>query len=108
MRVLPILAVAAVISGCGGWTHRTASEADFYRDRYACETGSASAYPVTSQAMGTGYQAPARTNCTSWGTQTNCTTTPGAYTPPPAMDVNVMARASAFNSCMRGKGYTYK
>jgi hypothetical protein len=102
--VCPLLAV--LLSACAGWQHPTANEAQFHRDRYECQMQTASAYPTTQTAMGTGYQAPTQVNCSTYGTQTNCTARPGVYVPPPTQDTNAIPRAFAFDSCMRGRGYT--
>ena len=103
-----ILAALTLLSGCGGWTRPNTTEAQFYQDRFQCEQQSASMYPIMMTSAGPGYQAPARTNCTSYGNQTNCTTTPGTFVPASQSDVNAIARSSAFNSCLQSKGYAFK
>jgi hypothetical protein len=103
---LVVAILAASLAGCAGWKHPTSSDADFNRDRYQCQSETAGNFPVTQTSMGPGYQAPSRTNCTAYGNQANCTTTPGAYVPAPMQDTNAMPRAFAFDSCMRARGYT--
>jgi hypothetical protein len=101
--------VSVVATGCAmGWTRPNTSAAEFHQDRYQCEREAASMYPVTMTASGPGYQAPAQTNCSTYGRQTNCTTTPGTYTPPPTYDANAIARSSAVSSCLQAKGYIFK
>lgn len=107
--VWAVLATFALLEGCAmGWTRPNTTEAQFNQDRFQCEQQAASTYPVVMASSGSGYQAPARTNCTTYGNQTNCTTTPGAYTPPPQSDANAFARASAVRSCLQSKGYVNK
>jgi hypothetical protein len=97
------------LAGCAmGWTRPNTTEAQFYQDRFQCEQSAASMYPVMMTSAGPGYQAPARTNCTSYGNQTDCTTTPGRYTPAPQSDANAIARSSAFSSCLQSRGYVLK
>jgi hypothetical protein len=104
-------ACAAALVGCGGWYKPGASEMEFYQARSQCNMQAAAAYPVAMTNQG-GYQAPARTNCTSTGgygtVQTNCTTTPGAYTPGVQTDQNAIARVVAFQDCMRGSGWAWR
>lgn len=102
--LLPI--VVSALAGCGGWSRPNTTEAQFYQDRSQCEYQAATAYPVVMSSTG-GYQGPAQTRCTTYGGVTNCTTTPGTSFPGVQTDMNVGARAGAFNSCMRGRGYTF-
>ena len=109
-----LLACAGVVSlillgGCAmGWTRPNTTQAQFYRDRFQCEQQAANMYPVVMASAGPGYQAPARTYCTTYGNQTNCTTTPGVYAPAPQSDANAIARSGAFSSCLQSRGYVYK
>ena len=109
-----LLAGASLVSlillgGCAmGWTRPNTTEAQFYQDRFQCEQEAASMYPVAMSSVGSGYQAPAQTNCTTYGNQTNCTTRPGIYSPPPQFDSNAIARSGAFSSCLESRGYVYK
>ena len=108
-----ILFFTVSIAGCAvGWTRPNTTESQFYSDRYQCEQDSARMYPVamTQSSIGTGYQAPSQTNCSSYGANTSCTTMPGRYTPPAQVveDANVVNRNSAFRSCLNSKGYTFK
>lgn len=102
-----LLAAGFALSGCGGWSRPNTTEAQFYEDRLQCEQQANNMYPPAMSAIGQGYQAPARTNCTAFGNQMNCTTTPGAYTPPAQLDVNSIARANAFSGCMKSKSYVF-
>lgn len=97
------------LGGCAmGWTRPNTTEAQFYQDRFQCEQQAAGMYPIMMTSSGPGYQAPAQTNCTTYGNQTNCTTTPGTYTPAPQSDANAIARSTAFSSCLQSRGYVYK
>lgn len=104
MRFLA-LSLSLLLAGCASWKHPSATEADFNRDRYQCQMETTSVYQPNQTAVGVGYRAPAQTNCTTYGNQTNCQTTPGAYVPPPTQDTNAIPRAMAFNSCMQARGY---
>lgn len=103
---ISLLICAALLAGCATWKHPSATEADFNRDRYQCQMETASAYPTTQTPTGSGYRTPGQVNCTTYGNQTNCTTMPGTYVPPPTSDGNALPRAFAFDSCMRARGYT--
>ena len=107
-NALALLSAAAfLLTGCTTyWTRPGFNEAEFYGDRLQCEQQANGMYPAAMAPIGGGSQAPAQTNCTTYGRQTSCTTTPGSYTPPPQMDVNAFGRVSAFNACLRSKGYT--
>lgn len=106
---IALIAATVMLSSCAmGWSRSNTSESEFYQDRLQCEQQAMSIYPVAMSAMGGGYQTPARTNCTTYGNQTNCTTTPGTYTPPPQSDMNAIPRSGAFSACLRGKGYEFK
>lgn len=111
MKCFTLCFAAVLLTGCAtNWDKPGASSAEFARDNYECQREAAQTYPVTmmQNTYGTGYQAPARTNCQTYAGQTNCATTPGAYTPPAqsSQDVNAIARAMAVPSCLRGRGYT--
>ena len=103
------IAVFVSLAGCAmGWTRPNTTEAQFYQDRFQCEGQAAQMYPVIMTSVGPGFQTPGRTNCTTYGNQTNCTTMPGSYTPAQQSDANATSRASAVSSCLRSKGYIYK
>jgi hypothetical protein len=104
-----MLVAPSLLSGCaGGWTRPNTTETQFHQDRFACEQQAAGMYPVAMAPSGIGYQMPATTTCSTYGNQTNCTTTPGMYTPPPQSDVNGVARAASIRSCLQARGYVYK
>lgn len=104
MRMIALVVVVA-LSGCANWKHPTATQQDFNRDSYQCQMETASVYQPNQTAMSSGYRGPAQTNCSTYGNQTNCTTTPGVYVPPVTQDTNALPRAMAFNSCMQARGY---
>lgn len=106
-----LVVLAASLFGCYKWYHPTKGKSEFGEDKYTCERESAQTYPVVMQRQtyGAGYQAPSQTNChTDYFGNTNCTTTPGAYTPPPSttVDANQWNRMGAFTSCMESKGWS--
>ena len=111
MKYLPIVAALA-LAGCGGWDKPGASLAEFDQDSHQCNVTSYQAAPVNMQtkAYSQGYRAPAQTNCTTWGNQTNCSTQPGTYTPPvqSTVDANAAAREGIFDSCMQSKGWRFR
>lgn len=97
------------LAGCGmGWVRPNTSEAEFYQDRYQCEKEAATMYPVAMRPSDPGYQAPAQTNCTSYGNQISCTTTPGPYFSAPQHDANANARSSAIGTCLQARGYVWR
>lgn len=102
-----VLGAMVSLAGCGSWHKPGASEAQFHQDKFACESRAMQAYPQNMQPMGQGYQGPSQTNCTGYGNNLNCTTTPGRYVAPAVQDTNSIGRAGAFNSCMRGQGWTF-
>lgn len=108
-KTVSVLAAVLALSGCaGGWNRANTTEAEFRRDMYLCEREAAQTYPTVMQSDGSGYRAPDRTNCMQNGNQFNCSTTPGAYTPPAQSDVNTVSRARGLESCMYAKGYVYQ
>lgn len=111
--VLALLASVFALGGCAfGWSRPNTTETEFYQDRYQCEQEAARMYPVAmmQRTIGSGYQAPAQTNCTTYGNQISCTTDPGLYVPPAQVteDANSLNRSYAFQSCLESKGYKYK
>lgn len=78
-------------------------------DLWECQQRAAQMYPqrIVQTPLGSGYQQPAQTNCQAWGSQLNCTTTPGQYVPPEYItsDANDGPRKSAIRSCLYSKGY---
>lgn len=105
MRVM-LIAAASLLASCSTWQKPGASEQQFYSELGQCEQQAHSMYPVSMQSMGSGYQMPTRTTCTGYGPSVNCTTMPGAYTPPPQSDVNVFARNQAIDRCLMSKGWS--
>lgn len=109
LKTISVFAPLLILTGCaGGWYKAGSTEADFYRDRYECDQQSLVMYPVMLSS-GSGYQAATTTtNCRQIGTQVSCTTQPAAAIVAPPSDANVLPRLSAFQSCMRSKGYQFK
>ena len=101
------------LTGCAtGWYRPDTTESEFYRDRYECQQQAAQMYPVMiiKRVIHPGYQAPAQTDCTSYGNQVSCTTTPGAHTPPitTTEDANLSNRNNASSACLNSRGYKFK
>jgi len=108
-RYLILVTVISAITGCAtGWVRPNTTQAEGQRDGYECEQQATRMYPVAMRSVGPGRTTDSYTNCNSYGGQTNCSTTPGSYTPPPQTDVNAMNRSSARESCLQAKGYRYK
>ena len=108
-RIFILAIVAVALAGCAiGWSRPNTTQADAQQDIYECQRQAASMYPVAMQSVGSGYTSPSQSNCSTYGTQTTCTTIPGRYTPPPQTDVNATNRTTAQSSCLQAKGYTYK
>lgn len=108
-KVVGSFVAVAALSGCAmGWDRANTTEDQFRRDLYSCQQEAARSYPSYMQSNGGGYRAPDRTTCMQNGAQMNCTTTPGAYTPPSQSDVNAIARAQSADSCMYARGYVYR
>lgn len=111
------------MSGCAQyqWQKYGATQSDFNRDTYECETEAAIIYPtqIVTQQVTSGYTTPSTTNCYGTGSaygnsgyiygnsNTNCTTIPGQYVPgiTARVDVNVNNRAQAAKQCMYARGW---
>jgi hypothetical protein len=108
MKRIAMVIACVALAACASpkWYHRTATDVDFHRDSAACEASAGATYPVAMTALGGGHQAPTRIDCNTYGNTTNCRSQPGAYTPPPQIDVNMVARARLHESCLLGKGYS--
>ena len=117
------VALLIVLAGCAQplkWYGGT--EASFYRDRYECEQEAARSYPPqmvqqqTSPGVNVQPSQNTQTNCTTYGNQINCTSTPqGAnasiYNRPPSyitLDANEGSRANSFRSCLFARGYSLR
>jgi hypothetical protein len=107
MKHIVLVVACFGLTACASpkWQHRTASDIDFHRDSAACQASAGVAYPVAMTDLGRGYQAPTQINCSTFGKNTDCTSRPGAYTPPAQIDANVIARSRLYESCMLGNGY---
>ena len=99
------------LTGCAHyrWVNDSNSSANFNQDKWQCQSAANSQYPPMyhqqqRQAASTGSS----TNCTAYGNQLNCDTTPNApvyqYTPPP-QDLNLVPRAQAAESCLQARGW---
>jgi hypothetical protein len=109
IKFLLISVSVSLLTACAGmgWNKPGATEAMFYSDKIDCERQASSTYPVVMGSSGVGYQAPTQTNCSRIGSNVNCTTYPGAFTPPPQQDMNATARIIHTSSCLKAKGYTW-
>lgn len=99
---ISVLLVACIVSGCSlGWARPNTTEAQFYQDRLACEQQAASMYPSQPSQQSQSY----KTNCSSYGNQTNCTSKPDPFANQ-SIDISISQRASVLDVCLRSKGYT--
>lgn len=112
---------ALTLAGCetSRWAKQGATEADFFRDRYACEQQAASMYPPAprQQMTSPGFQAPAQpvaTECVNVGGVIRCRSGPqggvsaSIYNQAPTyqtVDANQAQRAHAVRSCLLSNGY---
>lgn len=114
---------AIFVSGCAQyqWHKQGATQNDFDRDKYECQTEAAITYPtqVVTRQITQGYSTPSTTNCYGSGSaygnygysygnsNVNCTTMPGQYVPgvSSTVDVNAKNRAEAAKQCMYARGY---
>ena len=109
MKTALVLFISAMaLSGCAsGWQKDGSTEAEFYRDRGGCQMQANQAFPPLMVSSG-GYQGPSQTMCRPAGYgQVSCTTTPGMSVPPVQSDQNALPRVSAFQDCMRGRGWVW-
>ena len=118
------VAVAGLLSGCATyqWEKPGATQADFNRDNYECQTEAARTYPTTvvQVPISSGYTMPSNTSCTTHGTaygsgntvygnsNTDCTTTPGQTVAPATVpiDENANNRSNAFHNCLVARGWS--
>ncbi len=105
------------LSGCAAqnayWARPNGvSEAQFYQDLGQCEQRAVSMYPNIPPSNA-GSWGPAQTSCYAYGSQVNCTTTPGI----PDMNAgfqntiaklgNDQNRQNVIANCLRGQGYVW-
>ncbi len=107
---IAMLSVLVILTGCtSGWEKQGATAADFARDKSQCNMEAAQSFPVviTTTSAGVGYQTPTRASCQANGSNTNCASTPGVYSPTAQQsnDVNLDKRLGASNSCLQARGY---
>ena len=114
---------AIFLSGCAQfqWHKAGATQGEFNRDSYECQTEAARTYPtqVVTQQVTSGYTTPSTTDCYGTGSaygnsgyvygnsNVNCTTTPGQHVPGVTftVDVNANNRAQAARQCMYAHGW---
>ena len=109
-----------VLAGCAQpqkWHGGT--EASFNRDRYECEQEAARSFPTqmvqqqTSPGVNVRPSQSTQTNCTTYGNQINCTSSPqgldtSIYNRPPSyitIDANARSRGNSITSCLYARGY---
>lgn len=110
MKNIAIVSITAIaISGCAGfgWSKPGGTQMDFDSDNMHCTRESASLYPTVMVNSGLSYQAPVITNCSSYGSQINCFSTPGASVPPTQTDANALARIMYWDMCIRAQGWKW-
>ncbi|MBK6973515.1 MAG: hypothetical protein IPH26_11440 [Sterolibacteriaceae bacterium] len=103
---------SALLAGCGPtyyWVKPGATNSDWNLDSTECRVYATGAVPRNPQQiqLSTGYRNSSITNCSSFGSTMNCTTTGGEYVPPTywAYDANDGVRSDAVNLCMYRKGW---
>lgn len=114
---------AVSLSGCAQyrWQKYGATQSDFNRDVYECQTEAAKTYPtqVVTQQVTSGYTTPSTTHCYgsgsaygnsdyAYGNSTvNCTTMPGEHVPgvTATVDANGENRSLAAKQCMYARGW---
>jgi hypothetical protein len=118
-----IMVLALVVAGCAspqGWWRANTTEAEFNRDRFACDQAAASAFPMvssqvmTSPGVNAAPPAPQTTCTTGYGGVVTCNTQrPGLdasiYNRPPTyatVDANAANRGRHAQSCLMARGYT--
>jgi hypothetical protein len=113
------LVLALVVAGCAspqGWWRANTTEAEFNRDRFACEQAAASAFPMVAGQVMTSpgvNAAPPPTTCTTgYGGVVTCSR-PGLdasiYNRPPTyatVDANAGNRGQHAQSCLLARGYS--
>jgi len=94
---IALILLPLLVSGCASmaWSRPGTTEAQYYQDYSECEQRAAQMY----QQQNSSY----RTNCSTYGNQTNCTSRPSPGVG--QIDLSISQRASAVESCLRGKGY---
>lgn len=115
--------MALVVGGCASyqWVKPGASQQDFSRDQYECQSEAARLYPAAYMAhqISSGYVAPSSTQCAGSGsaygmgnsvygsTTTTCTTYPGQVIAPASIpiDVNARNRSNSAEACMYARGW---
>ena|SRR5882672_8213113 len=116
-------ALAILLSACAQyqWQKYGATQIDFDRDKYECQTEAARTYPpllVTRQII-QGYATASTTNCSGTGSaygssgyafgnsNVTCTTTPGQNVPGYSTtdDANAGNRSQAAKQCMYARGW---
>jgi hypothetical protein len=115
------LALAIVVAGCAspqGWFRPNTTEAEFNRDRFACDQAAAAAFPMASTQVMTSpgvnaAPAPQQTVCTTNYGVVTCNTRPAGLDPsifnrPPTyatVDANAANRGQHAQSCLMARGY---
>lgn len=108
VAALPVLLLAACQTY---WERPGSTAADFERDKAQCLAQAYQQYPEsrTAYQSGPGYQEPDQTTCYDMGSQIQCRTQRGQYTPPPVMytpDSNIYVRQIAVENCFYEHGWT--
>ena len=122
-KLILFLLVLSMLSGYAQyrWQKYGASQSDYNRDVYKCQTEAARTYPthMVTQQITSGYSTPSTTNCYGSGSayggygsvygnsNVNCTTNPGSYVPgvQSTSDANAGNRKQAFNQCMYARSW---
>ncbi len=115
VRLLIYAGFVLALSGCFEtyhWYKAGSTQQSSAADISECQMASARAYPYVEGTVVTqqGYRTQGQTQCNTFGNQVLCNTEPSQYVAPKGytVDRNEEARTSAYNNCMRGKGYVLR
>lgn len=109
---LALLALLALLGGCGTWTHPSKPATALESDRLQCAVQAMEAFPVqmATRIDQPARQEPTKSSCTTTGNRTDCTTWPGQLIPATYVlyDANTDRRTQAQSQCLRDAGWVYK
>ncbi len=96
-----IALLAVFLGGCvpGYYTRSDFTRQQFLQDKFECEQTATRMYPSVPYVD----HSPAHTDCTDYGTEIECTTTPASSSH--YGDRNAVDRESAMNRCIESNGY---
>jgi hypothetical protein len=106
-----ILTLCLSTTGCAyKFYHPYKDEAALAQDKRQCEKEGTAAYPVlmVQRLVSPAYQGPSTTSCQQYGSNMQCTTTPGQYYPATYTtdDVNYQSRKDTALECLKALGWS--